>query len=197
MRIITGKAKGLKLTAPAGLDVRPTADRVKESLFNILGNQLFDANVLDLFSGSGNLGLEAYSRGAKKVVFVDSSKLSISFLKKNVTRAKADSYVKIYLNDAVKSIGLLAEQGFVFDIIFCDPPYNKGLEKLIIKELAKSSLLSQDGILVLEHSSKDTLASNAKLVVYRVEKYGNTHLTFLKWDLKEELSEKSNLSGEL
>ena len=194
MRIITGRAKGLKLIAPTGLDVRPTADRVKESLFNILCMKVLDAKVLDLFAGSGNLGLEAWSRGAKQVVFVDSSKVSIDCLKKNITKAKANSYVKIYLNDAVKSMELLSEKGYVFDIIFCDPPYSNGLEKLVIEGVAKNSLLSKDGILVLEHSKQDILSSFNELVVYRVERYGNTHLTFLKWKFEEEQCEESNLS---
>lgn len=197
MRIITGKLKGLKLLSPEGLEIRPTTDRVKESLFNILCERLFEAKVLDLFSGSGNLGLEAFSRGAKEVVFVDDSKNSVSCLRKNIAKAKADSYVKIYINDAVKSMDLLLEQGYVFDIIFCDPPYDKGWGDLIVEGICQTGLLAKDGILVLEHSKSENLSYNERLDAFRVAKYGKTHLTFFRWGAKEETSEDSCLSGEL
>ena len=95
MRIITGKARGLKLTTPKNMDVRPTSDRVKESLFNIIGTKIVGTRVLDLFAGTGNLGLEAWSRGAEKVVFIDESQASLQLVRSNITKAKAEKETKL------------------------------------------------------------------------------------------------------
>ena len=137
MRIITGKARGLKLTTPKNMDVRPTSDRVKESLFNIIGTKIVGTRVLDLFAGTGNLGLEAWSRGAEKVVFIDESQASLQLVRSNITKAKAENETKVLKGNAVKVIADLAARGERFDFIFCDPPYNKGLPAQIIEQVAK------------------------------------------------------------
>lgn len=150
-RIITGKARGIKLDTPIGRNTRPTADRAKEALFNILGNIFDDAYVLDLYSGSGSLGLEAISRGAKKCFFVDKSSQSISVLKKNIEKCRCSSATEIIRGDCIKAIELLGEKGVKFDCIFMDPPYNKDLVSLTIEKIYEADIIKKEIIIVAEH----------------------------------------------
>lgn len=181
MRIITGKARGLKLTAPKNMDVRPTSDRVKESLFNIIGTKIVGTRVLDLFAGTGNLGLEAWSRGAEKVVFIDESQASLQLVRSNITKAKAEKETKVLKGNAVKVIADLVAKGERFDFIFCDPPYNKGLPAQIIEQVAKYDIVAPGGYLVVEHSQHEILPElPIKLEIIRSEKYGETLISFLR-----------------
>lgn len=180
MRIITGTAKGFRLKAPRGLDVRPTGDRVKESMFNIIAAHIAEADVLDLFAGTGNLGLEALSRGARSAVFVDSSSTSLSVLKENALHTRLAERAEYIRADAVKIIDRLFEAGRNFDLIFCDPPYNKGFTTAILGKLEEKMILKPEGILILEHSKHETCqASTNSIRVMRREKYGETVVTFL------------------
>ncbi len=178
MRIIAGRARGLKLVAPEGLYVRPTGDRVKESLFNILADRLDGAKVLDLFSGSGNLGLEAWSRGAFEVICVDDDDTSLKFIQKNIEKAKAASQIKIYRSDAAKSIAAFFRQARRFELIFCDPPYGRGWCEVILSQLKKYNILEKNGILVLEHSKHEKFSPPEGISLWRMEKYGETSLSF-------------------
>ncbi len=181
MRIITGKARGLKLTTPKNMDVRPTSDRVKESLFNIIGTKIVGTRVLDLFAGTGNLGLEAWSRGAEKVVFIDESQASLQLVRSNITKAKAEKETKVLKGNAVKVIADLVAKGERFDFIFCDPPYNKGLPAQIIEQVAKYDIVAPGGYLVVEHSQHEILPElPIKLEIIRSEKYGETLISFLR-----------------
>jgi len=181
MRIITGKARGLKLTTPKNMDVRPTSDRVKESLFNIIGTKIVGTRVLDLFAGTGNLGLEAWSRGAEKVVFIDESQASLRLVRSNITKAKAEKETKVLKGNAVKVIADLVAKGERFDFIFCDPPYNKGLPAQIIEQVAKYDIVAPGGYLVVEHSQHEILPElPIKLEIIRSEKYGETLISFLR-----------------
>jgi 16S rRNA (guanine(966)-N(2))-methyltransferase RsmD len=153
MRIIAGSAKGLKLSVPKGLRVRPTADRVKESVFSILGEaKIKEARVIDLFSGSGNLALEAFSRGASMALCVDSGEFSARCIARNIEKAQAGGYVKIYRGDALKSIEFLNRKKELFDLVFCDPPYRAGWVQLIFEKIKKHNILAKDGIIVIEYS---------------------------------------------
>ena len=118
MRIITGKARGLKLTVPKNMDVRPTADRVKESLFNIIGTKIIGARVLDMFAGTGNLGLESWSRGAAAVIFVDESRESLRLVQSNIVKCRAEADVQVLKGSAVNIIEHLHHQGSTFDFAF-------------------------------------------------------------------------------
>ena len=142
MRIITGRARRLKLTTPKNWDVRPTADRVKESLFNIIGSKIIGAQVLDLFAGTGNLGLESWSRGAEKIVFTDTSKESLRLVESNIAKCRAQEDTETICGDACQLIGRLHKKGMRFDFVFADPPYNKGLVQKVIAALAESPLLN-------------------------------------------------------
>lgn len=182
MRIITGKARGLHLHVPKNYDVRPTADRVKESLFNIIGTRVFGARALDLFAGSGNLGLEAWSRGAAEVWFVDNSRTSLQLVESNIKKCRAEADCKVLKCDAEASLGLLSRQGQMFDLIFVDPPYNHGWVQKVLCRLTAAPVLSETGWLIAEHSVHDEIepALPEGYEVFRRQKYGETHLTFIR-----------------
>ncbi|MBP2642195.1 MAG: methyltransferase [Firmicutes bacterium] len=180
MRVITGSRRGLKLKTPKGLDIRPTSDRVKESVFNIIGNRVIGTTVLDLFAGTGNLGIEALSRGAEKVIFTDQSSTSLNLTKANVSLAKFMDRAEFYRMGAVSAMETFAKKGIKFDLIFCDPPYNQGLVMLVLKKLDEASLLSSDGLIVMEHSGHEPIVSDfSELYEARVERYGETVISFL------------------
>lgn len=182
MRIITGKIKGMNLFSPQNMNIRPTADRVKESVFNILGNNFWDSIVLDLFAGSGNLGLESWSRGAEAVHFVECNPQSLALLNKNIQKAKVQDYVKVYRNDAIRSIAYFANQEIKFDYIFADPPYNKDFITKILVQIDEFDIVKENGIIIIEHSTQELidLTSLNKLSLVRKERYGDTVVSFLK-----------------
>lgn len=178
MRIITGSAKGLQLKAPRGLNTRPTADKVKGSIFNILGTLVVDAIVLDLFAGTGNLGLEALSRGADTAIFVDNT--STSIIKENATHTKLIDRCEIYRADVVRSLEKLILQGQRFDLIFCDPPYNQGYVGQVLSRIDGSNILKDGGVVILEHSRHELIDGHWKNIsVIRSERYGETMVSFL------------------
>lgn len=182
MRIITGKARGLKLTVPKNMDVRPTADRVKESLFNIIGTKIIGARVLDMFAGTGNLGLESWSRGAAAVTFVDESRESLRLVQSNIVKCRAEADVQVLKGSAVNIIEHLHHQGLKFDFAFCDPPYNKGWVQKVLQKMEHFQVLEDGGYLIIEHSKHDeigVLAACFELV--RQEHYGETLLSFIKF----------------
>lgn len=180
MRIITGIAKGARLKTPRGMDVRPTADRVKESVFNILGQANIESDVLDLFSGTGNLGLEAVSRGAKSAVLVDQSPSSIELIKANAIHTKLIDRVKITRSEVLRYLDRANNSDLKFDLIFCDPPYNQGLVDAVLLKVNSYSLLKPRGIMVVEHSRRELVNDQYdRLRVVRSEKYGETMVTFI------------------
>lgn len=188
MRIITGTAKGTKLKAPTGLNTRPTADRVKESVFNILGDIVDDARVLDIFAGTGNLGLEALSRGAKSAIFVDCSQESIEIIKENAQRTKLIDFTKICKNDVLHALDRLAQSEDVFDLLFCDPPYNKGFVQTVLEKIDKQPIMADRGIIVMEHSQHEKITGEWQNVeVRRTERYGETLISFLLYKTKQEV----------
>lgn len=179
MRVISGKVRGLKLDAPKNDDVRPTTDRVKESLFNIINPYVLEAKVLDLFAGTGSLGIECLSRGASECVFVDVSKESLNIVRSNIKKARVENESKILnldFKDAIKRLS-----GQKFDIIFMDPPYYKDMFINALQGVDNANLLSENGIIMIEHDSKDSFSQNiGNLVPFKSKKYGKTTLTFYK-----------------
>ena len=182
MRIITGKARGLHLNVPKNYDVRPTADRVKESLFNIIGAKIVGSAVLDLFAGSGNLGLESWSRGARFVQFVDNSRTSLKLTDSNIVKCRADADCKVLKCDAESAVELLYKQGQRFELVFVDPPYNKGWIQKILAKLVKCPLLADNGWLIAEHSMHDEIVGAVPegYEIFRSQQYGETVLSFLR-----------------
>lgn len=186
MRIITGSAKGFKLKAPKGLAVRPTGDRVKESLFNILSGKIAGAAVLDLFAGTGNLGLEALSRGANSAIFVDNAVASLNIVKENAQHIRLHEKCQFWKMDVLKSIDRCNEDAKEFDLIFCDPPYNKGYLSAVVQRLEEKPILCSGGILVFEHSRHETLNfMPQKFKIVRSELYGETAVTLFQYDVAQ------------
>lgn len=182
MRIITGRARGLQLTTPKNMDVRPTADRVKESLFNIIGSKIIEAEVLDLFAGTGNLGLESWSRGAAAVTFIDESRESLRLVQSNIAKCRAQKNCTVIKGNAVNVIDKLYHQGQRFDFAFCDPPYNKGWLAKIVQALSAAPLLKSGGYLIVERAQHETiepLPDNYELV--RSSRYGETLIDFIRY----------------
>ncbi len=180
MRIITGSARGSRLKTPKGLDTRPTADRVKESVFSILGSRVVDARVLDLFAGTGNLGLESLSRGAKQAVFVDIDTAGV--IRYNATQTQLADQSEVYRTDVYKALEKLIQAGKQFELIFCDPPYNNGHSTKVLGKLDHSSLLVAKGVIILEHSRHESIEIELdSLEIVRTERYGETNITFFQY----------------
>ena len=179
MRVIAGQARGRKLLSPKSSSIRITADRVKESLFDIL-QPLEGRSFLDLFAGTGNVGIEAISRGAKPVIFVEMAQLHAGAIKKNLDLCGIDAGFEIVSKTVKKGIELLSMRGKCFDIIFADPPYEKGLIETTLSILGEHRITSKNGILVMEHSSNEECRSNDDFVVTDQRKYGDTVISFLQ-----------------
>lgn len=179
MRIIAGSAKGIRIKTPKGMNTRPTADRVKESVFGILADRPIDAEVLDLFAGTGNLGLEALSRGAASALFIDKQAQSIKIMLENAILTDLAGLAIICREDVLQALRRLGKEGKSFDLIFCDPPYNLGLAPKVLQMLDTSRVLRDEGVLVLEHSRHEKLPEGLKrIVAYRSEFYGETVVSF-------------------
>ena len=182
MRIITGSAKGTKLKTPKGLEVRPTGDRVKESLFNILAAHFPEALVLDLFAGTGNLGLEALSRGARHAVFVDISPSSLALVRDNANLTKLADRTELIKGDGLTALGRFAKAGRRFDLIFCDPPYNRGLGEGVLDLLDELPVLAEGGLAIVEHSNHEPIQKEfSHLARVRTERYGETLVSIFEY----------------
>lgn len=178
LRVISGSARGKKLISLEGLDVRPTLDRVKESVFNMIAFDIGDASVLDLFCGSGALGIEALSRGAKCAVFVDKNATALSVTKQNLTATRLSERAKLVQSD---SIVFLQNTNDVFDIILIDPPYQAKLYERVLQEIAERKLLAPDGILVVESAENDPPEIPTRFFSeVREKKYGKVKIFLIK-----------------
>lgn len=183
MRVISGRYRGKKLTAPEGEVFRPTLDRVKETLFNILQFRIMNAKVLDLFAGSGALGIECLSRGADEVIFADNNRESIDFAKRNLVNI--DGLYRILECDYKVALNRLS--GKRFDIIFVDPPYGSGLYENALRMIGENEFLSQDGVAICEHNRHDSLPGEVGgLIKTRVKEIGSVGLSFYEWKEGEE-----------
>jgi len=175
MRIISGICRGRKLNTLEGDNTRPTADRVKESVFNILGTSVIDRKVLDLFAGSGALGLEALSRGAVSCVFVDSSKAAMKVIESNIEGCRFQDRVKTYLGEFKSVLGRSVESQF--DLVFLDPPYHKELGIEALQLLSKA--VSDEGIVILETDGDELVPEVVgSFERYDVRNYGRIKVSF-------------------
>lgn len=186
MRVIAGKARRHNLVSPSGLDVRPTTDRTKETLFNMVNMSIYDSNFLDLFSGSGAIGIEALSRGAKKAVFVENSSDALKCIEENLESTKLRELAWIYKMDIIKAINKLNNNKETFDIIFMDPPYNKGWESQIISLIEQNGLLNEDGMIVCESSNetKFDFIQNTEYEIFKEKVFKTNKFTFLREMIK-------------
>jgi len=179
MRVISGTAKGCKLNSIDDISTRPTLDRVKEPLFSIIQNNIQGANVLDLFAGSGALGIEALSRGSRHCTFCDKSYKAIQMLKENVRKTRMEEKSTILNEDYNKCLEKLKEK---YDLIFIDPPYKLDIAVKAIKKIINLGILSADGIIVLETDEEERELEELKQVeieVYDKRKYGRVKLLFI------------------
>ena len=186
MRIIAGNWKGHILKTVKGLKTRPTADKVKGAIFNILGSKVNDAEVLDLFAGTGNLSFEALSRGAKNAVLVEKDSSAVQTIKKNIELLNAVEKVKLWKMDAYTFLHEHGSQN-KYDLIFIDPPYYQGLAPKVLEYLKHKSVLSTNGVIVVETAADEVLPEDIYPLELRVVKeYGSTKIWFIQQVQKTE-----------
>jgi 16S rRNA (guanine(966)-N(2))-methyltransferase RsmD len=185
LRVISGKCKGKKLFALKGLSLRPTSDRVKEAVFDILQKFPPGKNVLDLFAGTGALGIEALSRGAQRAVFVEGSVRSGAVLRRNIEACRLSGQAEVISKEVQAGLKALEEREDSFDLIFLDPPYGKGLAYRALGNLSQSRILSVNALIVAEHSPDEDLSSISSLERIDRRKYGGTEVSFFRWKGKE------------
>lgn len=181
-RILAGGHKGRRLAAPAGLATRPTGARVRQTLFDILAPELPGCRFLDAFAGSGAIGLEALSRGAARVVLVDSSAAAIAAIRENQAALKdTPGEVRVHRQDARVALAAFADQGVRFDIVFVDPPYESPLYEPVLEQVGTMRLLEADGLVVAEHFHKRPLPETiGGLERRRLVKIGDHCLSFYR-----------------
>ena len=182
MRIIAGRMRGTKLFTLDGLNTRPTLDRVKEPLFSIINFNLQDSIVLDLFSGSGALGLESISRGAKKAYLCDNSKDAVNIIKQNVAKTKTENEAEVVFKSFEKALEEFSTKKVKFDVIFLDPPYKTDFAEKATEIIINNNLLNKDGIIIIETDVKEKVIENLKntpITIYDERKYGRVTLLFL------------------
>jgi 16S rRNA (guanine966-N2)-methyltransferase len=157
MRIVTGKFRGRRLKGPEGMDLRPTSDRLKQTLFNIIGPGVAGATILDVFAGSGAIGLEALSRGAREAVFVDSDRAAVRLIRQNLALCGLTSGYRILHGDVFAQLRMLGREGFRAGIIFLDPPYDWGPYADLVTTLFKAGIAREESRVIIEHHRKTTL----------------------------------------
>ena len=178
MRIISGSARGCTIQAPQGMETRPTQDYVRESLFNILRAQVAEADVLDLFAGSGALGLEAVSRGAQSAVFVDSGRAAIQCVKRNIAALRMEERCEVLPCDWRSAVKRLT--GRQFDLVFIDPPYRMENTGEMCAEMDAAGLLTEECLLVVEHRKGKAPVLSERFEAQDTRRYGDTEITFVR-----------------
>jgi 16S rRNA (guanine(966)-N(2))-methyltransferase RsmD len=181
MRVVAGRLGGRRLKAVSGRTIRPTTDRVKESLFGILGERCQGARTLDLFAGTGSLGIEALSRGASRAVFVERDPVALRVLRENLRSTGVAGEAAVLAKDVLSALGFLARRGEgPFDLVLADPPYGRGLGAAALEQLGRgASLLSPGAVVAVEHANRDALPEQVgNLSLRRRERYGETVVSF-------------------
>ncbi len=179
MRVIGGQSKGKRLMSPRGLKIRPTAGKVKEALFSILADRINGARVLDLFAGLGSVGIEALSRGAARVDFVEQDPESLRFLKENLDRCGLSPKGIVHPKNIYSFLKRLKKQPELFDIIFVDPPYHTEILRKLLPLLSRGDIITPAGVMVIEHFHKLSLPDSiGAFVRSRTQRYGDTLLSF-------------------
>lgn len=185
MRIIGGKEKGRRLYTLSGLSVRPTSDRIREALFNILPI-MSGMKLLDLFAGTGSIGIEALSRDAKRVVFVENKSVLIKLIERNLNECFFSGNYELLHMPTGKALHFLARREECFDYIFMDPPYDRAFVHGTIENIASSSILSKNGVIIIQHSQRELIElRKANFILEKENKYGDTLLSFIKFNSKD------------
>ena len=179
MRVVSGTLKGRRLVSPAGLATRPTADRIKESVFNILAGDIAGRRALDLFSGTGGLGIEALSRGAETAVFIDQAKPALEAIRRNITRLGLEDRTHIIRWNIRKNLNCLASHRS-FDLVFMDPPYGTGAVGPALEAMITCGALASTARIVIEHSNQEHLdLREASLTLADQRRFGKTLVSFV------------------
>ena len=180
MKVISGILKGRKIEGYNIDGTRPTMDRVKESLFAMIQNNIKDSTALDLFAGSGQLGIEAISNGAKICYFIDNNKEVINVLNHNISNLGIKNNSKVLLSDWKRSLNEFSNQGIKFDLIFVDPPYDYNVYEKILIKVSELNLLNEKGLIILEYSNLKLKENYNTLSLYKEKKYGNKSVNIYK-----------------
>lgn len=181
MRIIAGENRGKKLKAVPGSKTRPTADRVKEAVFSSIADRLYGCRFLDVFSGTGNIALEAVSRGAAEAVLLEKDVDALQVIQDNVIACRQQDRCSILRGDSFASMDLLHRQGKQFDIIYVDPPYQGGLYEEVLKNIASKDLLAPNGVILLECAKNTSLSmENSIFFIYKEKCYGDTCIRYVQ-----------------
>ena len=180
MRVIGGTLRGRRLIAPAGRATRPTADRIRESIFNILGGSVRDKRVLDLFAGTGALGIEALSRGASRAVFVDQANAALAALRRNIQDLGLQARSRVIPWNILKNLNCLQAEPEAFDLVFMDPPYETHTVTPAVVALVSCGALAPDACIVIEHSTREPIAQSlAGLSLTDQRRFGKTLVSFM------------------
>lgn len=181
MRIIAGEWKGQRLVTPAGSRTRPTTDRVRTALMDTLGPWLPDARFLDLFAGAGAVGIEALSRGAAEVVFVETDRSALAGLRENLSRLGAGDRGRLLRREVTEAVRELKRAGARFRLIFLDPPYGGARAAAALAQVADGALLEPDGVVIAQHRTKEPLPERVgALIRWKARRFGETTLTFFR-----------------
>lgn len=178
MRIIAGEMRGRQLKTPAGWQTRPTADKVKGAIFNVLQEKIQGSVVLDLFAGTGNLAIEALSRGAKKAILVESNPAAQKVIRENITFTRSSEKVRLYQMDAFTFLAQFQTE--IFDLIFLDPPYKKDLISRALRELVTPCRLQPDGVIIAETAKDEEIITGKDFEVRKIGEYGDTKIWYLQ-----------------
>ncbi len=181
MRVIAGSARRLNLVTPKGMDTRPTGDKIKETLFNILSPYLYGIDFLDLYAGSGGIGIEALSRGAAGAVFIEKNKEAVSCIKKNLATTHFEDRADVICSDVCAALYNLTPKR-AYGIVFMDPPYGQGLEQPTLSVLANSKIIDEDTLIIVESNTDTdfTFAQKLGFDVTRIKRYKNNMHVFMR-----------------
>ncbi len=179
MRVNTGSAKGKKLKTIPGIEVRPTSDKVKAAVFNTIGQDLTGSHFLDLFSGTGGMGIEALSRGADLSVFIEKNIVCVKIIYENLKITGLDQRAVLLKTDIFRGLAKLSRENKSFDFIFLDPPYFKSLYIPVLEAISEGEFLKRDGFLIVEHSKQILMPEKVfSLEQGKIKKYGDTMITY-------------------
>ena len=181
MRIVAGRYRGRRLWAPRGRRIRPTADRLRETIFNIIGSDIRGQKIVDIFAGTGAMGIEALSRGADQAVFIDKYPAALECVRANIEPLEISHQWEIIRWDAGQNLRCLAAYARRFDCAFLDPPYNQGLAARSLAHLAACGAMTDGGLIVLEHAHTESIdPAPDQLTLWDQRRYGKTLVTFLR-----------------
>ena len=185
MRVVAGTKKGRELAAPKGRGTRPTLAKVKEAMFGMIQFDVEGASVLDLFSGSGALGIEALSRGAARAVFCDADRQAAGVVRANLAKLELEGVSTLYCCDALALLNVLEAEGSKFDIVLLDPPYETELASKALALLCEKELLSEGALILCEHSRDNPPAVPGACAARKAKKYGDSYVTLITYSKSE------------